>query len=136
MNGKSVEVDNTDAEGRLVLSGKRFSSFHQSASLMRLEHPRRHLVHFVRVQAPYTHRRCHFDWVRSCRKSSIFLLTSLYSAMVIGLGEVFSGVFSVADLLFRSWYKVSLSVCVQLITQLTANAHAFVLAQLLVCWVS
>jgi leucyl aminopeptidase len=27
MNGKSVEIDNTDAEGRLVLSGLSFFSF-------------------------------------------------------------------------------------------------------------
>ena len=26
MNGKSVEIDNTDAEGRLVLSGSTFTS--------------------------------------------------------------------------------------------------------------
>ena len=47
---------------------------------------------------------------------------------------VLSYVFPVADSLSRSLYNVSLSLHLQLMTQLTANA--FVLAQSLVCWVS
>lgn len=38
MNGKSIEVDNTDAEGRLILSGKRLISFLSLPSLIATSH--------------------------------------------------------------------------------------------------
>ena len=53
MNGKSVEIDNTDAEGRLVLSGK-FSDLLTCGR--RLIVRRRHLLRLHRVQAQDDHR--------------------------------------------------------------------------------
>ena len=59
MNGKSVEVDNTDAEGRLVLS----DAIYYTSS----------------VYKPHT----------------LIDVATLTGAMVIALGEVYTGVFAV-----------------------------------------
>jgi hypothetical protein len=60
MNGKSVEIDNTDAEGRLILSGETppfwclllISSRHRCA-----------ILYVYDLQATYAHRRGHAYWV-------------------------------------------------------------------------
>jgi len=65
MNGKSVEVDNTDAEGRLVLSDA--------------------IYYTATEYKPHT----------------LIDLATLTGAMVIALGEVYSGVFSTSDELWE-----------------------------------
>ncbi|KAF8899387.1 leucine aminopeptidase [Infundibulicybe gibba] len=65
MNGKSVEVDNTDAEGRLVLSDA--------------------IYYTSTTYKPHT----------------LIDVATLTGAMVIALGEVFSGVFSTSDSLWE-----------------------------------
>jgi len=65
MNGKSVEVDNTDAEGRLVLSDA---------------------IYYASTEfKPHT----------------LIDVATLTGAMVIALGDVFSGVFSTSDALWE-----------------------------------
>ncbi|KAG6809374.1 hypothetical protein H0H92_000512 [Tricholoma furcatifolium] len=65
MNGKSVEVDNTDAEGRLVLSDT---------------------IYYTSTEyKPHT----------------LIDVATLTGAMVVALGEVFSGVFSTSDSLWE-----------------------------------
>jgi len=62
MNGKSVEIDNTDAEGRLVLAG--VSIFVQFVLISWLGPIRRcYLLHDHRVQATQSDWRRDFDWV-------------------------------------------------------------------------
>jgi len=70
MNGKSVEVDNTDAEGRLVLSDA--------------------IYYTSTTYKPHT----------------LLDVATLTGAMVIAVGEVFSGVFSSSDAL---WEKLDLA---------------------------
>ncbi|KAF8195057.1 leucine aminopeptidase [Pholiota molesta] len=65
MNGKSVEVDNTDAEGRLVLSDA--------------------IYYTATEYKPHT----------------LIDVATLTGAMVIALGEVFTGVFATSDELWR-----------------------------------
>ncbi|KAG5639647.1 hypothetical protein H0H81_008808 [Sphagnurus paluster] len=65
MNGKSVEVDNTDAEGRLILSDA--------------------------IYYTSTHYKPH----------TLLDVATLTGAMVIAVGEVFSGVFSTSDELWE-----------------------------------
>ncbi|RXW19728.1 hypothetical protein EST38_g6122 [Candolleomyces aberdarensis] len=69
MNGKSVEVDNTDAEGRLVLSDA--------------------IWYTSTEYKPHT----------------LIDVATLTGAMVIALGEVFSGVFSSSDELWQKLYE-------------------------------
>ncbi|KAG2022409.1 leucine aminopeptidase [Coprinopsis cinerea AmutBmut pab1-1] len=69
MNGKSVEVDNTDAEGRLVLSDA---------------------IYYTSTEyKPHT----------------LIDVATLTGAMVIALGEVYSGVFSSSDELWQQLYE-------------------------------
>jgi hypothetical protein len=60
MNGKTVEVDNTDAEGRLVLAGTFAFLFSDTISQQCI---RRHLLCHYRVQAPHSDRRRNTNWV-------------------------------------------------------------------------
>ena len=57
MNGKSVEIDNTDAEGRLVLSGD--TLFVSVCLLGQLKSDRRSILHFNNIQATHAYRRGH-----------------------------------------------------------------------------
>ncbi|KDQ49592.1 hypothetical protein JAAARDRAFT_42702 [Jaapia argillacea MUCL 33604] len=68
MNGKSVEIDNTDAEGRLILSDA--------------------LYYVSTTYKPHT----------------LIDVATLTGAMVIALGEAFSGVFSTSDSLWQELY--------------------------------
>ena len=52
MNGKSVEVDNTDAEGRLVLAGKlQYDACFELCLNQRVS--RRHILYGYRVQTTH-----------------------------------------------------------------------------------
>ncbi|KAG6916865.1 hypothetical protein DXG01_004846 [Tephrocybe rancida] len=83
MNGKSVEVDNTDAEGRLVLSGTGRRLLSNSI-----------LKHVLWPDAIYytsTEYKPH----------TLIDVATLTGAMCVALGEVFSGVFSTSDTLWE-----------------------------------
>ncbi|KAF8886432.1 leucine aminopeptidase [Gymnopilus junonius] len=69
MNGKSIEVDNTDAEGRLVLSDA--------------------IYYTATEYKPHT----------------LIDVATLTGAMVIALGEVYSGVFSTSDELWQQLHQ-------------------------------
>lgn len=96
MNGKSVEIDNTDAEGRLVLSGMSFFSIVYSIPNSWLTDAiyyvsteyKPHTLIDVATLTGYETLPC------SARLNAEFP----YSAMVIAVGEVYSGVFSVSML--------------------------------------
>ena len=62
MNGKSVEVDNTDAEGRLVLSGMVHFLWIETFLIIP---SRRHVLHSDGIQAS------HFDWRGNTYRVSI-----------------------------------------------------------------
>ena len=62
MNGKTVEVDNTDAEGRLILSGEHSTAYPLS-ELTRAYH-RRSYVRLERVQTAHSNRRRYAHGVR------------------------------------------------------------------------
>jgi hypothetical protein len=99
MNGKTVEVDNTDAEGRLVLAG---TLVFLSSDIISQQCIRRHLLCHHRVQAPHSDRCCNANWVSHfypyiCSILSKFLHTS---ACGIALGDVYSAVYSVSGNLF------------------------------------
>ncbi|KAF7976200.1 hypothetical protein HWV62_7380 [Athelia sp. TMB] len=81
MNGKTVEVDNTDAEGRLVLSDAIYytSTVYKPHTLIDLAT----LTGFVHI----------IVWLIIAYKSP--------RAMVIALGEIYSGVFSTSDTLWE-----------------------------------
>lgn len=76
MNGKTVEVDNTDAEGRLVLSGEPFpfSEHRQQLNLI--------------IDAIYYA-------ATEYKPHTLIDVATLTGAMVIAVGEHYSGVFSV-----------------------------------------
>ena len=57
MNGKSVEVDNTDAEGRLVLSGMIPFSDILRLKFLPIILSRRYLLHSDGIQTPHFDRR-------------------------------------------------------------------------------
>ena len=117
MNGKSVEVEDTDGEGRLVLSGViPFSDIFWTSLLIFLS--RRYLLH-GHGQATYFDRRGNSYRV-------IFPPTLLYivdnhldfSAMDVALGEIYTGVFSVRScsvsnsfdiILIANWFRLRTS---------------------------
>lgn len=95
MNGKSVEVDNTDAEGRLVLSG--LIPFFSDISWLLIFFPqmlfttqRRNIN--LTLWSTLQHLPGKYSYHAIKTYKWIYLNSS---AMVIALGEAFSGVFSV-----------------------------------------
>ena len=119
MNGKSIEVDSTDAEGRLVLSG--MIPFSGIMWLNWKNHcfspSRRYLLHGQGIQAT------HFD---RCGNPRVIILLTLCMidvylnprSMIIALGEVYTGVFSVLfysiyncfdDILIANWCRIRTS---------------------------
>ena len=94
MNGKSVEIDNTDAEGRLVLAGVSISV--QFVLVSWLEPIGRcHLLHNHWVQATHSDWCRDFDWVGDYHSWPCFAISDRNpSACVIALGEVYSAVYS------------------------------------------
>ena len=107
MNGKSVEVDNTDAEGRLVLAGMiLFSWYVMNKSLIFLfqtlstTRPRstNHILWstWQPLQGKYPPHA--IAWYRH--------FTSISSAIEVALGQIYSGVFSVryCQLFFSIYY--------------------------------
>lgn len=103
MNGKSIEIDNTDAEGRLILSGTDVARFRVIA-VREAYSPvdRRNLLRLDGVQAAHPHRRrdahgvSHALTYRNYHRSN----RPSHSSMDYGLGEVYSGVFTVSSLSF------------------------------------
>lgn len=81
MNGKSVEVDNTDAEGRLVLS----DAIYYTAT----EYKPHTLIDVATLTGCVS--------IPSFFSRIILIRSLLDSAMAVALGEVFSGVFSVCS---------------------------------------
>jgi len=82
MNGMTVEVDNTDAEGRLVLSGLYLST----------------LLSFQKYNACTD---AIYYTSTEYKPHSLIDVATLTGAMVIALGEPFSGVFCTSDKLWE-----------------------------------
>ncbi|KAF5386466.1 hypothetical protein D9757_005903 [Collybiopsis confluens] len=100
MNGKSVEVDNTDAEGRLVLSGTSAAAAGCNSSWADKA-----------LKMPFIMPRLNTNLILSSMLQLLLgrtgvldhelKLTLVHRAMVIALGELYTGVFSTSDELWQ-----------------------------------
>jgi len=89
MYGKFVEVDDPDAEGRLVLAGEYHFNCVLSGTLKLAQ--RRVASRFDRAEVACGHWRCHSHWVCSSPEPSH--LRFMCWAMDIALGEIYAGAF-------------------------------------------
>jgi cytosol aminopeptidase len=82
MNGKSVEVENPDAEGRLALAGRRFNKS-------------------TVIQTDLIPDALHYA-IATWRPKTIVDVATLTGAVDTALGQVFSAVFTVSKLPFSN----------------------------------
>ena len=101
MNGKSIEIDNTDAEGRLILAGIYLTLSRSVCVLMpdyqmlsTTHHRPSTLIHWWMLLLL-------LGWHISISISILHLL-AYCRAMEAGLGNVYSGVFAVSPSLARA----------------------------------
>ncbi|KAF8635936.1 hypothetical protein AX15_000107 [Amanita polypyramis BW_CC] len=100
MNGKSVEIDNTDAEGRLVLADAIYYTATEFKPHTLIDVATR-VNPLVTFNSQVDFSSCPFK----AEDESLIDVATLTGAMGIALGEIFSGVFSTSDELWQRLYE-------------------------------